>query len=733
MSKEPIWFSGYVIDKKTAKPYAPTTNVYVTVLDNKGAVLLTNLYYCENSLFSGNITLPDNIKSGRYYLRAYTNYMNNFSEDESALHEISVININDSTYPDYESINYNQLYTSLYPEGGIFLEGVSNTIAAKITDCNGNGVAITNITVKDAQGKVVSSFSTNNHGYGRFDILQTKNEIYTVTFDRNDRQWSQNLPSPLLTGVTMSVNNYTYPDKTIVQLKTNDRTLKSLVDQQFKLVFQQNDVASFVDVSFANGNTQQLIPVSNEYISDGVNSVFLVDNDLNKKADRVIFKPWTITADSQIAVQSIRTDSITFRGSIPLVFGSLSISTRPVSTAKHPRSIYASLYLDNYLEKPVVDPTYYLSDINRKKHFELDNVLITQPPKYKWEAIMQSPPQAKFTFDGGLTIKGTIANDVGDKNLKVRMSAPVLGIDETVAVKGKEFLFENVMAVDSTTIFFSLLNQKSNTLKLKMYPQILNNRRVFNKGVVAPTLECSAEFLSSKPVEIPEILGAIALADVKVESSAKPAKDKMIHEYRFFNNMARGYKIDESKIAMYRDVLQFIAAHGYIVNVTGGNVTITRMGGGSFTGDNALLVYVDDAPVADASLLLNMQLDFVEEIYIHRRGYGSGSAGPNGSIRIYTKKTLNNAIGVRIDSQSLTVKDGYQPYRQYKNLLYTNTASQAFKMYGTIDWDANVGTGENGMFHFSIPNMGQNEVMVTIEGINAEGQLYSDTQTISVK
>src|SRR5690606_28955654 len=85
-------FKGYVTEKKSAQPYVNTVNVYVQLLDANGKSLKSHLLYAENSTFEGYMTLDNSLPTGLYYLQAYTNYMNNFSEDESSVFAIEIIN-----------------------------------------------------------------------------------------------------------------------------------------------------------------------------------------------------------------------------------------------------------------------------------------------------------------------------------------------------------------------------------------------------------------------------------------------------------------------------------------------------------------------------------------------------------------------------------------------------------------------------------------------------------------
>ena len=127
-----------------------------------------------------------------------------------------------------------------------------------------------------------------------------------------------------------------------------------------------------------------------------------------------------------------------------------------------------------------------------------------------------------------------------------------------------------------------------------------------------------------------------------------------------------------------------------------------------------------------------MSLEFVDEIYLNRHGFGMGSDGANGTIRIYTKKVLNpGASAIRVKSQQFLITNGFQAPKSFKNPGYSDYNSPGFYNYGTIYWLPEVETDEDGAFRFSIPNYSQQSVKIKIEGIGTNGELISEEKTIA--
>ena len=522
----------------------------------------------------------------------------------------------------------------------------------------------------------------------------------------------------------------------VLTVRTNKRTLENLVDKKYTFIIHQNDILSSVDLTFKPNETETLLSIPNQYLSEGINTIRLINDENKQVVERIVFKPFPTKAESTIMLRGKQTDSLMFLGQSSLSLASLSISVLPSETsAAASKNIYGSLLLDNYITSTIKNPLYYLNNFSRKKHFELDNVLITTTSKYDWQTMLKSPPQKKFDFDNGISIKGTVNSAVANiDKVSIMMSSYFLGINETTKLNSKkEFQFDNVMAIDSSIIFFSLLDEKDRFTKLNMFTRLINPRRPFLKSTIAKSIVCGAGNANIIDIDYPQIRTAINLNTVNVEG--QKIKDELSekHKYRFNNNMARGYKITETEAGTFRDVLQWIGSHGFNVSTEAGKVIITRGYSLSFRGSNSPSIYIDDAPLSDVDLLLNMSMDSVDEIYINRSGYGSGSTGGSGIIRIYTKipsGALQNLV--KIYSQSLLVQNGYQAFKQFKNPDYFSVSNKSFQKFGTIAWLNNVDTDDKGVFKFAIPNLYQDSVLLLVEGISADGQMISERITIKI-
>ena len=89
---EQVWFKVYTLNGLTHTPCNISKVVYLELLDKNNFPLRQLKVKTESNSGSSNFVLPENISSGNYIIRAYTNWMKNFSTDQFFYKTISVIN-----------------------------------------------------------------------------------------------------------------------------------------------------------------------------------------------------------------------------------------------------------------------------------------------------------------------------------------------------------------------------------------------------------------------------------------------------------------------------------------------------------------------------------------------------------------------------------------------------------------------------------------------------------------
>ena len=89
---EKVWFKVYKMNGLTNAPFNLSKVIYVELLDKNNFPLQQLKVKADGNSGSSVFIIPDNLSSGNYLIRAYTNWMKNYPVDMFCFKEISVIN-----------------------------------------------------------------------------------------------------------------------------------------------------------------------------------------------------------------------------------------------------------------------------------------------------------------------------------------------------------------------------------------------------------------------------------------------------------------------------------------------------------------------------------------------------------------------------------------------------------------------------------------------------------------
>jgi hypothetical protein len=91
---ETIWFKTYQAYTDPIYRDAISKVVYVELLNEKTKIIANKILKSKDGIAWGDFDLNDTIRTGNYYLRAYTNWMRNFGDSTQAILEIPVFQTN---------------------------------------------------------------------------------------------------------------------------------------------------------------------------------------------------------------------------------------------------------------------------------------------------------------------------------------------------------------------------------------------------------------------------------------------------------------------------------------------------------------------------------------------------------------------------------------------------------------------------------------------------------------
>lgn len=735
ISSENIAFKGYVFNKQSNLPNLNTTNVHLVIYDEKGQVIQKQLLYTSLGTFEGIVTLDEKIASGKYHFHFYTNWMNNFMEDESFVQTIEIINKNDSYNLRTNQPNFDSAAITVNAESTAFVMGISNTIGITIKDCNELGIQIMEGLVVDSKGNTITTFFTNKMGYGKFDLTPDANETYSVKIATDKLNLQKQLPIPVSSGIALTYNNNLPNNLLEVSVKTNSDGVNLYQNKNYNLLIHQNGKIVQKEFNFNDKNPVQTLNFDKNDLSNGVNSIRIIDEKLNQIAERLLYLNKQAKEIPLLETQIAANDSVYLLGKLNSKIANLSISILPAENACNElkNSILGSFYLNAYLEKSISNSYIYFDPQNATRAFDMELLMLNQSKsKYLWNNIMTNKPKEFYKFTKGITINGTIVKVLNPKKkYKVMLISTKDNIFEEATVDSKnKFSFDNFFARDSTAYMLELMDESNIPIETKIIASILNakedyrNKLNFNAKICPETKDLKNNYhFSDADIE----KKAIALNEITVKNNYK--KPILTHENDMNNATAKGYKIDAKQNGT---VLNFLGRNGYSTGVNEEFTVYIRSTRDELvdTGiDMAPAIFIDNIQIFDLNVLFDLELSTVDEIYIDRFNTSVLANNGNGTVKIYLKKGANTKY-VKSKHSSIVTKLGFAKTKPFQTTKFA--FSKEFDIFGAVQWFPNVFIDAEQLFEVKFSKSNQNEIQVFIEGFTTDGQLISEIKKIPV-
>lgn len=731
LSTEQVWFKGYVYNRKDKVPFFYTTNVYVALYDENGIKMSNKLLYSNSGSFSGKFELGKSFKTGKYYIHVFTNWMNNFKEDESSTYEINVINKDDTIFSLPYQINYSEINVDFFPEGGSIIENITNSIGVQISDCNGNPVPVSEIEIIDSQGSTLQRIAINKFGFGKFQLL-ADGRTYKTSFQINKKKVETYIPPAVSSGVSLEINSYAFNDKVIAKIKTNKKSIENFKGNPLFLVVHQDNKSVVLDIKIDNNNLEDTILFSKNNLFEGLNTIRIIDSNMNQIAERYIFKYPEKPLNLILNNPKKNNNKIFFSGAFSTPYSTASISVLPDETlATNPQlDIYNSLMINSFCIGKQIDVNYYFNEISKIKIYELDLMLLNQKTgKYKWTDITGPPPTITHDFDMGITLKGTINQTISDrKKYRVQLYSISSQLNEFTEINEKnEFYFKNLVVADSTLVNFSLVTSDEKAHPLKVYPQVLNTNRLFNKPFKIIKKTCDSTEKTEK-LETPNLISeTINLENVEIIVDPK----KLKYNKQLGNSNLKGYKILDNDPNINLDLSNFLRNNGFDVERIRGEIQVYSRTSTLGNGKSSPAIFLANILQVDFNGLENMKMRDIDEIYINTHTTLPTSRSTVGIIKIYPK-TGSLAPNKTNPIVEYRILNAFSKIDVFKGEDYSSTQNKGFQNFGIINWIPSIMTQENGEFNFEIPDMNLKRVKLLIEGFSADGSLISEIRTIDL-
>lgn len=730
---EQLAFNAYVFDKTDKRLSKFTTNLYCSISDEKGRIIKSELVLVNEGVANGMFSVDSLFTSGNYVFKAYTNWMKNFDEQNFYIQNIKVIdpNIESNVIPKVIS---SKLDAQFLPEGGHLLANTENTVGVVIKDERGFGIPDLECQLLSDNDEIIN-FKTNQFGIGKFLFIPEDGKNYRVSVNFEGTIQSFNIDSAEIKGVTFSLVDL--HNKVVVRISTNNNTLRDIRKQSYKLTIHNGFEFKTTIFEFKEDlNVTKYVDYDDLFT--GIN-IFTVFNENNIPVlERIFFK--------YDGINLIHTDKVTYKKSADSIEVSLpfrgvdismpnhfSVSVLPEDTKSNnnQNNIISSTFLQPYVKGFIENVSYYFTDINRRKQYDLDNLLLTQGwSSYDWNKIFYYHPSTSFEFETGISFKAMVNNS---KTLKFVMYPSSFNHLEIFEISEGHNTFEKkgLFPFDDEKIRLSEVKKnddvKKSSIYLQFYPSAIPDIENYTKILplkekVFFDSELLQPFLETSWTEYEQLAEVLIEVD-KTQDRIEELKKSIYGQVDVF---------DDSKRKTFIDLASYLRSKGYRVTQTGNEFNITD--NRSVDKNRTPIVYIDNREVFDTNELSFYTMSMVDYIILDKTGFGQGFRGAGGVIKIFTDYKLSYKNNPELRTfQEMDIPLSFTTPKTFYTPKYSSYESRFFKEYGVIKWLPKLSVDGNGEISVKISNQQGPNIKLFIEGTANNGSFISESKTVNLE
>jgi len=384
-----IWFKAYLVDGSNMLT-DNSFNLHVELIAPKQKIVDSRIIRLTNGLGNGDFKLTEDLHSGIYNLRAYTNYMRNSDSRYFFNKEFLVVNPADSGKMYADSISYvkNKIEAVFFPEGGSLVYDVPSIVAFKATDATGKGCDVSG-EIYSTSGELITKIRSTHKGMGRFSFTPGKGKDYfAVLYNQYGDTTRTELPKSFPEGLVMNIsdNSEGFIDVTI---RTNPATLQQFSGHDFLLTVSAQNT-EYKSISFRLKTTNSIMNIATDDIPDGIVRLTIAGPYETQLCERLIFIQNNLYNSVHIETNKSvykQRDSVSLNLSMTEnsgIGGNTWLSLAAVNnialdnTSNYPSDISSWFLLESDIRGKVEDPGYYFDSSNTNRLKDLDLLLLTQ-------------------------------------------------------------------------------------------------------------------------------------------------------------------------------------------------------------------------------------------------------------------------------------------------------------------------------------------------------------------
>ena len=753
---EKIWFKEYLVNAVTHKDNCLSNFIITELLSSSDSLVCRKKIRRDSlGLFHNAIELPADLPQGNYYLRAYTNLMQNTEPDFHYSRNLTIGNsLIDTDIPSEPKVkdkvekdkqkkrqkseeDRNDFTLTFFPEGGALLAVTTQCVAFKAIGSDGFSKEIEGALI-DSKGDTLKTFRSEHKGMGTITLFDIKpdNPIHAIATSSDGVTKRFEFPAVENTGFALHVTQR--------RNSLNYEVLKTQTTEWPEKLFLIGHTRGSIALMHEISPDKAFGRLSCSNFMTGISHFMLADNRGNILSERLVFIPeqqkpqWQITPDKAKYGEREKVTlniNITDTEGMP-VKGNFSVSITD-SRKVHPDSladnILSNLLLTSDLKGHVEDPGYYFINQDAVTIRNLDILMLTHGwRRYRMDNVL-NPQIPKFPhyIEKGQVISGHVKGFFG-KNVKkgqIVMLSPKKNIFATTDTNDNgEFSFDTSFP-DSTTFAIQARTSKG----FASVDIIMDKEQFQSPFHKSPFLDSGNGHMDAYLMNAREqyfLEGGESV--IRLKEAVVTAEKRKASAESIYTGGINTYSIEEDKLSIHsgRTVID-IAYMLPGVAVRGDTVYVRN--------SRALPLAVIDDVVYDEdiySILSTLHVDDITSISLVRGADASifGVRGEGGAI-VITLKT-----GVTLNAQAARGIVTYAPlgysnsvefyHPEYETPQEKNPSRADLR--STIYWAPSLQFDEKGnaVIEYYTPDSTAPED-ITIEGIDEYGRIYRLTQRIN--
>lgn len=613
---ETIWFKAFVVNASNLQR-AQSKVLYVDLISPSGVLLKQQKLKIVAGQADGSFPLLDGstaqarekrgvmaYPSGFYEVRAYTSFMQNFSEasifsrvfavyekpkeEGNYYGENPTILLRKSETSEFrpKTENLRKINCTFYPEGGHIIAGKPCRVAFKVTDDSGLGI--------DATGALENSditFSTIHDGMGWFTFTpQDRRNQVEITVGKDSRTFS--LPQTEQSGCALAVNRCG-TDSIVLNIDYTPQLKGTTLGMTMTC---RGELVEFL--TFETGSEPIEKTISMRGIPEGVCRINIFDKDGNIYASRSIYHHnqeiktpvLQVTSDKE---QYNPFEKVLLRFNLKDGQGNpfrdrFCLSVRDIRGQGNVLAddLRTSLLLSSDLKGLIENPSWYFDSDDPERDEALDLLMLVQGwERYDWKTMTgQKEFRERHRLEQSLTLNGWVLNSSGKKPVEdIEVLAALMPQDKTQSETytyrtdssgyfgfdiGSDFYDKARFTIDAHVTKQRLLGTSARIkLDRSMIPAVRAYKPqelVFNSLQSGSKSSKNKKQTEEKPDDLPTVINTstgLLLPDVDIE------EERMYIDYFTFNayDVVKDVEIDLDKGDYSTDLMGYLLDKGYEV------------------------------------------------------------------------------------------------------------------------------------------------------------------------